>query len=36
VWVETSDEPATFSATLKEPPVKVTVGVGTSVLAAKK
>jgi aminopeptidase N len=36
VWVETSDETATFSATVKEPPVKVTVGVGTSVLAAKK
>jgi aminopeptidase N len=36
VWVETADEPATFSAALKEPPVKVTLGAGTSVLAAKK
>jgi hypothetical protein len=36
VWVETSDEPATFSATLKEPPVKVTLGTGTTVLAVKK
>jgi hypothetical protein len=36
VWAETSDEPATFSATLKEMPVKVTVGAGTTVLATKR
>ena len=36
VWVETSDEPATFSATLKEMPAKVTLGTGTTVLAVKK
>ncbi len=36
IWVETSDEPATFTATLKEPPVKVTLGVGTTVLASRK
>jgi hypothetical protein len=36
VWVETSDEAATFSATVKEPPVKVTLGVGTTVLASRK
>ena len=36
VWVETSDEAATFSATVKEPPVKVTLGIGTTVLASRK
>jgi hypothetical protein len=36
VWVETSDEPATFSATLQDLPVKVTLGTGTTVLASKK
>jgi aminopeptidase N len=36
VWVETSDEPATFSATIQDLPVKVTLGTGTTVLAAKK
>ena len=36
VWVETSDEPATFSASLTDLPVKVVLGTGTTVLAAKK
>ena len=36
VWVETSDEPATFSATIQDLPVKVALGTGTTVLAAKK
>jgi hypothetical protein len=36
VWVETSDEPATFSATIQDLPVKVTLGTGNTVLASKK
>jgi hypothetical protein len=36
VWVETSDEPSTFSATIQDLPVKVTLGTGTTVLASKK
>jgi aminopeptidase N len=36
VWVETSDEPATFSMTIQDLPVKVTLGTGTTVLASKK
>jgi hypothetical protein len=36
VWVETSDEAATFEVTVKEPPVKVSLGIGTTVLASRK
>lgn len=36
VWVETSDESATFSATIQDLPVKVALGTGTTVLAVKK
>jgi aminopeptidase N len=36
VWVETGDEPAPFSVTLKQPPVKVSLGTGTTVLATRK
>jgi hypothetical protein len=36
IWVETSDEPATFSAATQDLPVKVTLGAGTTILAAKK
>jgi len=36
VWVRTSSEPASFSATLKQPPTKVEIRTGVSVLAARK
>jgi hypothetical protein len=36
VWVRTSSEPASFSATLKQPPIKVEIRTGSSVLAARK
>jgi hypothetical protein len=36
VWVRTSSEPASFSATLKQPPAKVEIRTGSSVLAARK
>jgi hypothetical protein len=36
VWVETGDEPAPFTVTLSQLPAKVTLGLGTSVLASKK
>ncbi len=36
VWVETSNEPAQFSATLKQVPVRVIIPTGTGVLALKK
>jgi hypothetical protein len=36
VWVESSKEPAEFSVTLKQVPVRVAIPVGTGVLAAKK
>ena len=36
VWVRTSNEPVPFSATLKQPPVRVDVPAGVSVLASRK
>ena len=36
VWVRTSNEPASFSATLKQPPLRVAIPAGVSVLAVKK
>jgi len=36
VWVETSKEPAEFSATLKQAPVRISIPAGTGVLAVKK
>jgi hypothetical protein len=36
VWVETGDEAAPFAATLKQLPAKVALGLGTTVLAARK
>ncbi|MBZ5674729.1 MAG: hypothetical protein LAP61_10825 [Acidobacteriia bacterium] len=36
VWVRTSNEPASFSATLKQPPSRVDVPAGVSVLAVRK
>jgi hypothetical protein len=36
VWVETSNEPAPFSVTLKQIPLRVTIPAGTGVLALKK
>lgn len=36
VWVRTSNEPATFSINLKQPPTRVVLPSGTSVLATKK
>jgi aminopeptidase N len=36
VWVETTNAGAIFSAILKQPPVKVSIPIGTGVLAAKK
>jgi aminopeptidase N len=36
VWVRTSNEPSGFSATLKQAPLKVSVPVGSSVLAVRK
>jgi len=36
VWVRTSNEPSGFSATLKQVPLKVSVPVGSSVLAVRK
>ncbi len=36
VWVETGDEPADFSVRVKQLPVKVNLGLGTSVLASRK
>jgi aminopeptidase N len=35
VWVRTSDEPAPFSVTLKQTPVRVTIPAGTGVLARR-
>jgi aminopeptidase N len=35
VWVRTSNEPAPFSVTLKEIPLKVTIPAGVGVLARK-
>jgi aminopeptidase N len=36
VWVRTSSETASFSATLKQPPLRVEIPAGSSVLAARK
>lgn len=36
VWVRTSSEPASFSATLKQPPARVEIPAGASVLALRK
>ncbi len=36
VWVRTSSDPVPFSATLKQPPVRVDIPAGVSVLAARK
>jgi aminopeptidase N len=36
IWVETSSSVATFSATLKQVPSKVSIPAGTGVLALKK
>ncbi len=36
IWVQTSNEGATFSATLKEAPLKVSIPAGRDVLALKK
>ena len=36
VWVRTSNDAAPFSATLKQPPVRVEIRTGASVLAARK
>lgn len=36
IWVETSSTPASFSATLKQVPSKVSIPVGTGLLATKK
>jgi len=36
VWVRTSNEPSAFSATLKQPPLKVSIPAGSSVLAVRK
>jgi aminopeptidase N len=36
VWVRTSGQSATFSATLKQLPVRVQIPAGTSVLAVRK
>jgi hypothetical protein len=36
VWVRTSSEPTGFSATLKQPPLRVSVPAGSGVLAVRK
>jgi aminopeptidase N len=36
IWIETSNAGATFSATLKQPPARVSIPIGTGVLATKK
>jgi len=36
LWVRTSNEPSSFSATLKQAPLKVSVPAGSSVLAIRK
>jgi hypothetical protein len=36
VWVRTSGEAVSFAATLKQPPLKVDIPTGSSVLAARK
>jgi len=36
IWVETSSNGGTFSATLKQAPLKVLIPAGTEVLASKK
>jgi aminopeptidase N len=36
IWVQTSNDGAPFSATVKEVPVKVSIPVGRGVLAVKK
>jgi len=36
VWVRTSNEPVSFSATLKQAPARVEIPAGASVLAARK
>src|SRR5436305_1114998 len=36
VWVRTSDEPASFSVTLKQAPMRADIPAGTSVLATRK
>ncbi len=36
IWVRTSDERVSFSATLKQPPVRVEIPAGVSVLASRK
>jgi hypothetical protein len=36
VWVQTSNDGASFSATLKEVPVKVSIPAGRGVLAVKR
>jgi aminopeptidase N len=36
VWVRTSNEASGFSATLKQPPVRVGIPAGASILAVRK
>jgi hypothetical protein len=36
IWVRTSSESASFSATLKQPPTRVDVPAAVSVLASRK
>ena len=36
IWVDTSNGGASFSATLKQAPVRVSIPIGTGVLATKK
>jgi len=36
IWVETTNSGATFSASLKQPPTRVTLPIGTGVLAIRK
>ena len=36
VWIRTSSDPVPFSATLKQPPVRVDIPAGVSVLAVRK
>ena len=36
VWVRTSNDSASFSATLRQPPIRVVIPAGTGVLAIKK
>jgi hypothetical protein len=36
IWVRTSKQPVSFSATLKQPPVRADIPAGASVLASRK